>query len=96
LNQGDVKMMIVGYGFGDDHINDVIADALNNSGLKIHFWDTSPNLHAMLAGKHRGAEIWRGYLGSLTEPMNQVFPPDQSITPHCRSLFNNFFGVRLP
>ena len=32
--------MIVGYGFGDDHINDVIADAVNNSGLKIYFWDT--------------------------------------------------------
>ena len=67
-----------------------------NSGLKIYFWDTSPNLHTALARKHRGVEIWQGYLGSLTEPMNQVFPPDQTITPQCRSLFNNFFGVKLP
>ena len=96
LNQGDVKMMIVGYGFGDDHINDVIADAVNNGGLKIYFWDTSPNLHTTLTGKHRGVEIWQGYCGSLTEPMSQVFPADQSVTPQCRTLFSNFFGVRVP
>ena len=96
LNQGDVKLMLFGYGFADDHINAMIADAVNNSGLRVYFWDTSPNLHTMLAGKHRGSEIWKGYLGSLTERMNVVFPPDQSITPQARSLFNNFFGVRLP
>jgi SIR2-like domain len=96
LSQGDVKLLIVGYGFGDNHINDMIADAVKSYGLKIYFWDTSINLHTTLAGKHRGLEIWQGCFGSLTEPMNQVFPPDQSITPQCRSLFGNFFGVTLP
>jgi SIR2-like domain len=96
LNEGDVKLMIVGYSFGDDHVNEIIADAVVNSGLRIYFWDTNPNLHTTLAGRHRGTEIWQGYLGSLTERMDQVFPPDQSITPYCRSLFSNFFGVSLP
>jgi hypothetical protein len=96
LNQGDVKLMVVGYGFGDDHINEAIADAVKTTSLKIYFWDTSPNLQMKLTGKHRGAEIWQGYMGSLTERVNQVFPPDQSDTPQCRSLFDNFFGVKVP
>jgi SIR2-like domain len=96
LNQGNVKLMVVGYGFGEDHINEVIADAVKTTGLKVYFWDTSPNLQMMLAGKHRGGDIWQGYMGSLTDHMNQVLPPDQSITTQCRSLFNNFFGVKLP
>jgi hypothetical protein len=96
LNQGDVSLMVVGYGFGDDHVNEAIADAVKTAGLKVYFWDASPNLLMTMAGKHRGADIWQGYMGSLTDRMSQVFPPDQSITPQCRSLFNNFFGVKLP
>lgn len=96
LNQGGVRLLIVGYGFGDEHINDAIADAVKDNGLQIYFWNTTYNLRTLLAGRHRGLEIWNGHMGSLPDAVDGVFPPDQSVTPACRSLFYNFLGVRLP
>src|SRR5581483_11253271 len=42
LAAGDVRLMVIGYGWGDDHINDVIADAVRDHGLRIYSWNRSP------------------------------------------------------
>ena len=42
LGQGDVRVMLFGYSFSDLHINEVIADAVNNHGLKFYVWNTTP------------------------------------------------------
>jgi hypothetical protein len=36
LCQGDIELLIIGYGFGDDNINDIIIKAVTNYGLKLH------------------------------------------------------------
>ncbi|MBN2407087.1 MAG: SIR2 family protein [Elusimicrobia bacterium] len=36
LNQGTAKLLVIGYGFGDKHINEVIADAIVKSKLKLY------------------------------------------------------------
>lgn len=36
INSGNAKILIIGYGFGDTHINIELAKAVKNSGLKIH------------------------------------------------------------
>jgi hypothetical protein len=39
LNRGDARLMVIGYSFGDCHINEIIAGAAETSGLKIFIND---------------------------------------------------------
>jgi hypothetical protein len=68
------KLIIIGYGFGDEHINNLLADAVNlKRGLEIHI--VSPHepkeMQNMLTPVNgfgrspapRGAEIWSGVYG---------------------------------
>jgi hypothetical protein len=50
--------MIVGYGFGDEHVNAVIADAVEYHDLKVFIWDTGPNLmDRVRAAPHGGLYV---------------------------------------
>ena len=39
LAAGDVRLMVVGYGFGDEHIKAAIAEAVEKHGLTVFIWD---------------------------------------------------------
>lgn len=39
LNRGDVRLLVIGYGFGDEHINDKLVNATNH-GIRIFNWNT--------------------------------------------------------
>lgn len=74
LASGDVRLMVIGYGWGDEHINDPIADAVQNHRLQIFSWNPiSPQ--EMLDGKHRGQEILQGIMGFTRRSMTEVMPP---------------------
>jgi hypothetical protein len=71
---GDVRLMVIGYGWGDEHINDPIADAVRNHGLQIYSWNPA-HPGDMLRDKHRGDDILRGVvMGFITRPMSEVMP----------------------
>lgn len=36
LSGGDKKLMVIGYGFRDEHINSTIVNAIKNRGLKLY------------------------------------------------------------
>lgn len=40
LKEGGKKMLIIGYGFNDDHINDILIEAAQEYGLKLYIWTT--------------------------------------------------------
>jgi len=46
IAEGSKKILIVGYGFGDQHINQVLADGVEKYGLQIYIISTksSPEL----------------------------------------------------
>ncbi len=67
--------MVVGYGWGDEHVNDPIADAVLNHGVQEYSWDRSHHKD-LLKGKHRGDDILRGVSGFMTRPMTEVMPPN--------------------
>jgi len=73
LRAGGVRLMVIGYGWGDEHINDPIADAVLNHGLQVYSWDRSYPKD-LLKGKHRGDDILRGVFGFMTRPMTEVMP----------------------
>lgn len=91
LQAGDVRLMIVGYGFSDDHVNAVIADSVENHGLRVFVWDTDPNLKDLIRGASRGSSIWKGVLSTASRPMIEVFPSDQSETGEYRRIVETIF-----
>jgi len=92
LQAGDVRLMIVGYGFGDEHVNAVIADAVENHGLRLFIWDTAPSLMDRLRASPHGAQIWRGVLSTASRPMTEVFPSNQAETSEYRRILATVFG----
>lgn len=49
LSQLETRLMVVGYGFGDDHINEVIEQAASKTDLKLYIIDRN-GVDAMSAG----------------------------------------------
>jgi len=48
LSVGGVRLMIAGYGFGDEHVNEIIANAFDQHNLVLFIWDTGPDLKTRL------------------------------------------------
>ena len=59
LYAGGMRLMIVGYEFGDEHINEVIANAVANHGLRVFIWDAGPDLKGRLLRAPHGDEFGR-------------------------------------
>lgn len=92
LSAGSVRLMIVGYGFGDDHVNATIADAVEHHSLKVFIWDTGPNLRDRVLAAPHGASIWKGLLSTATRSMIEVFPSNQADTEEYRRIRQTLFG----
>lgn len=95
LMAGDMRLMIVGYGFGDEHINAVVADAIANHGLQVFIWGGSSIKERVLAGAH-GGMIWSGVMSTASQTMREVFPPSQAETGEFKRIWLSFFGERRP
>ena len=92
LSAGGVRLMIAGYGFGDVHINAMIADAADNHGLKIFIWDVGTNLMDRVRAAPHGAAIWDAVLSTATRPMIEVFPSNQATTEEYLRILRTMFG----
>ena len=85
LHAGDRNLLIMGYGFRDSHINQVIADGIQKHGLKIFIVNPcSPTeLRNQLVGHtvgdgsysgDLGALLWSGLAGYCMQTANQLVP----------------------
>jgi uncharacterized protein len=92
ISAGDVRLMIVGYGFADEHINAVIADAVEQRGLSVFIWNTTPDLKGLVMGSPHGARIWKGLISTATRPLIEVFPSNQAETEEYRRICSTFFS----
>lgn len=92
LSQGQRRLLIVGYSFGDDHINSVIADAVKNHGLKIYI--LSPGSIQKLKEKlSENCEdffnIYNGISGYF--PYTEILTGDPVLDKPIKEYFNNVF-----
>jgi hypothetical protein len=62
------RLLVIGYGFGDDHINEIIQQAVTGNRLRIWIFDpTSPEgLFERIAVKNRRGSIWKAVVGHST------------------------------
>lgn len=91
IYEGNKKLLVIGYGFADNHINDILLKGVQEHGLSLYIINpTDPEtfknrLEAKPA--HFGSyevskylKIWDGVRGYFPYTLRQIFPPDQSKT----------------
>jgi len=95
LFQKKRRLLIVGYGFGDEHINNIIAEAIRYYELKIYI--ISPDLPKDLKNKlinetKYGEYLWQGISGYFQNRLIEIFPEDlYHPTQASKKLIKNFF-----
>lgn len=94
LSRANVKLMVAGYSFCDEHVNDVVADAVESSGLKVHIWDPFAWDIMDRLGTHARWKLIRNAATIWERKMHQVFPGDQSETEEWRQMREKFFDLR--
>lgn len=81
LNSGNKKLLVIGYGFGDGHINEIIWDAAKNHGLRIYI--ISPNPPGEFpAGNfiYDSYRLWDSIDGYFPFLLKDIFPSNQEET----------------
>jgi hypothetical protein len=89
LASGGKKILIVGYGFRDAHINEVLAQAVRDAGLKVYVLGTSSPEKwkaGVMQDEASGADILRGLAGYYPYSLLEMFPGNQAETAHYLSL----------
>lgn len=94
------NLVVVGYGFGDKHINNVIADAIRDWGLRLYL--VSPKLPSEVreiltplnsfinAGRvHRGRELWEGLYGYYRATVVDFCDENGELTTQGRAFFRD-------
>jgi hypothetical protein len=88
LNRGDAKLLVIGYGFRDAHVNEIIVRAIQDSGLQIYIVDLQGagiarqlrrNAEGLIPGHRSELELAfeRGLIGASRRPLRDVFGDDQ-------------------
>jgi len=95
LFQGEKKLLIIGYGFRDDHINEPIAEAIERHGLKLYIISpTAPSVfkdEIIKADHVYGNRIFEGLSGYIRASFKDLFPPDGNDTDSWRQIEEIFF-----
>jgi hypothetical protein len=93
--EGDKKLLIMGYGFGDQHINHLLAEAVQRAGLRIFIISTKP-MEKLVEdlGKNDPAALplLEGIAGYFPYRLIDIFPTDQSETEYLRSIKTALFS----
>jgi hypothetical protein len=87
-------LLVIGYGFGDKHINRVISDAVENHGLKIYI--LSPESPKKLKEKlsegcktRETMNIWNGISG-YSQKVEGIL---KSFSPENQTIREQFYNV---
>jgi hypothetical protein len=83
LHEGDRNLLVIGYGFGDEHINSTIKNAICNSGLKLFVISPKApeDFRRDLCGvsscnkelKPHGQELWNGLHGYFSARVTDFY-----------------------
>ena len=91
---GDVRLFISGYGFADEHINEILALGIKKAELKVFVHNTMEPaaMRSRLEKMPYGKDIWSGLLGYSVRPLVEIFPGDQRHTQELESIETALFG----
>lgn len=97
LFDGNKKLSVIGYGFRDDHINEIIADAIKRYGLKLYVISTNDHAHFIKEIKKVafGNDMLTGLSGYFPYGLLDIFPSDQSESHAWKEINKRYFMNRL-
>jgi len=83
LSQPNSHFLLIGYGFGDEHVNEIIANCVSQSGLSLYILGPSSydRLRANLDRCTNGKVLLSGLRGYFPYPLAEVFPPVDNVPP---------------
>lgn len=90
ISEGNKKILIVGYGFGDQHINSVLLDGVNNHGLQIYIISKKQPAEFKRqferGGHYYALPILKGLRGYFPYELKEIFPGNQEETVHFKRI----------
>ena len=91
LCAGAVRLMVIGYGWGDEHINAIVAKAARDYGLQVYVWDTNDPRVTLPKAPH-GDLILNALMGKASRLLAEVMPvPMNPRTPEYDRIVREFF-----
>lgn len=97
LSKSNRKLMLIGYGFRDRHINEVIANSVKNNGLKVYIISPSEQSEFItnLKSEEYGEIILGGLSGYYPYTLLDIFPSDQSDSHAWREILDSYFNLKF-
>lgn len=96
IADGGKKLLIIGYGFGDQHINKILVDGVVNHGLQVYIISTTPppelRGHFERGGHYYALPILDGLRGYFPYTLKEIFPSNQEQTTHFRTIRDALLG----
>ena len=94
LFQPGQRLFIIGYGFADEHINEIIANAVKNHELELFIISPkSPKKFCEdLFLECFGDDIWQGVSGYYPYKLTDIIPNVGFYGHQFKKIFNNYFG----
>jgi hypothetical protein len=93
ISAGNRRILIIGYGFGDAHVNQALGIAVRNNGLQLSVMTRSTdNLIQTLRSRPDCKDVLEGLRNIYDEPMTSLYPANQEFTEGNRRLQQEFFG----
>ncbi|MDV2504481.1 MAG: SIR2 family protein [bacterium] len=93
LSQPGRRLVVIGYGFRDPHVNDIITKAIKKNGLRLLILcPTNPaEFRKQLMNQKYGNQLWEGLEGYFPYSLLQLYPGDQSKTEEAKMLREAIF-----
>jgi hypothetical protein len=89
IAEGNKKILIIGYGFGDQHINQILLEGVEKHGLKLYIITTT-DPDEFVARLHNGhyyaLPLWAAVRGYFPYSLREIFPPNQQETMHYKEI----------
>lgn len=91
---GDVRMMVIGYGWRDHHINEVITKAVAHHGLTVWNWNgvTSVVELQRILCAYKAANVGGVIHGLIDRPFQDIFHPEDTETAPWDDRIEQFFS----
>lgn len=93
ISAGNRRILIIGYGFGDAHVNQALGIAARNNDLQLSVMTRSAgDLIQTLRNRPDCKDVLEGLRNVYDEPMSSLYPTNQEFTEGNRRFQEEFFG----
>lgn len=94
LNQPNCCLLVIGYGFGDPHVNNMINKAISKKELRlIIVCPKNPEeFQKHMTNQKYGPQIWEGLEGYFPYSLLQLYPVGKGQTEAAKRLLETLFG----